>query len=97
MKTTDVGIMDIDVKRSILKQGYEVQNTKKKIPNNRYEAKLALEDKVYPKMYYIHQLGNVIVDETPVNIKAQGLQITRWTLTKDQQLMKLNLESDVEP
>ncbi len=37
------------------------------------------------------------MDETPTNIKAQGLQIARWTLIKDQQLMKLNLETNAEP
>jgi hypothetical protein len=31
MKTTYVGIMDINVKTSISKQGFEVQNTKKYI------------------------------------------------------------------
>jgi len=29
-----------------------------------------MEDKVYPKMYYIHQLGGVVVDETLANIKT---------------------------
>ncbi len=36
------------------------------------------------------------MDETPTNIKAQGLQITRWSLTEDQQLMKLNLGTNAE-
>jgi hypothetical protein len=36
------------------------------------------------------------VDETPRNIKAQGLQIIGWTLTKDQQLMKLNLGTNAK-
>ncbi len=31
MKTTNVGIMDTDVKTSISEQGFEVQGTKKKI------------------------------------------------------------------
>jgi hypothetical protein len=48
-------------------------------------------------MYYKHQPRNVIVDETPVNIKTQGLQIVGWTLIEDQQLMKLNLGIDLEP
>jgi len=30
-------------------------------------------------------------------IKAQELQTVRWTLTKDQQLMKLNVGIDLEP
>jgi hypothetical protein len=54
MKTIDVGIMDIDMKTSISKQGSEVHSTKKKIPSNRFEPEVALEDKVYPKMYYRH-------------------------------------------
>jgi hypothetical protein len=34
------------------------------------------------------------VDETLT--KAQELQINGWTLTKDQQLMKLNMGTDIE-
>jgi hypothetical protein len=37
------------------------------------------------------------VDETPTKIKAQKLLIVGWTLTKDQQLMKLNLGIDAKP
>ncbi len=37
------------------------------------------------------------MDETPINIKAHGLQIVKWTLTEDQKLMKLNLGTDVVP
>ncbi len=58
---------------NISKHGFEVQNTKKKIPNTIYELEITLENKVYPKTYYRHQPGSVIVDETPTNIKAQGL------------------------
>jgi hypothetical protein len=32
-----------------------------------------MEDKVYPNMYYSHQLGNVVVDETLTKIKAHEL------------------------
>jgi hypothetical protein len=32
--------------------------------------KVTLENKVYPETYYRHQLGSVIVDESPTNIKA---------------------------
>jgi len=56
-----------------------------------------LEDKVYPEMYYNYQLGNVAMDETPTKIKAQELQIARWTLNENQQLMKLNLGTDAKP
>jgi hypothetical protein len=37
------------------------------------------------------------VDKTLANIKAHGLQIVGWSLTKEQQLMKLNLGIDVKP
>ncbi len=89
--------MDTDVKMSISKQGFEVQGTKKKILGKRYEPEVTLEDKVYPEMYNKHQPGTIVVDETLTNIKAQGLQITRWTLTKDQQQMKPNLRTNAEP
>jgi len=56
-----------------------------------------MEDKVYPETYYRHQLRSVVMHETIANIKAQGLQIGGWTLTEDQQLMKLNLGTNVEP
>jgi hypothetical protein len=49
VKTTNVEIMDTNVKINILKQGYRVHNKKKKILDNRYELKVALEDKVYLK------------------------------------------------
>ncbi len=41
-----------------------------------------MEDKVYLETYYRHQLRNFVVEETPTNIKAHGLQITRWIVTK---------------
>jgi hypothetical protein len=61
------------------------------------KPKVALEDKVYLKTYYKHQLGNVAVDETLTKIKARDLQIAGWTLTEYQQLMKLNLGIDAKP
>ncbi len=70
MKTTYVGIMDTNVKTNISKQGSKVQNIGKKIPGNKFEPKVALKDKVYPKTYHKHQPRNVVMDETPANIKA---------------------------
>ncbi len=70
MKTTDVGIMDTNVKTSISKQGSKVKSIGKKIPSNKFEPEVALKDKVYPKTYHIHQPGSVVVDETPTNIIA---------------------------
>jgi hypothetical protein len=52
---------------------------------------------MYPETYYSHQLGSVIVDETLAKIKTHELQITRWTLSEDQQLMKLNLGTNAKP
>jgi hypothetical protein len=37
------------------------------------------------------------MDGTPTKIKAHELQIVGWTLTKEQQLMKLNLGTNVQP
>jgi hypothetical protein len=82
MKATNMGIMGTNVKMSILEPRFEVQNIEKKIIGNRYESKVVLEDKVYLETYYKHQPGNVLVDEIPANIKAQGLQTSRWMLTK---------------
>ncbi len=65
--------MDINVKNSISKQEYGVQNIKKKIANNKYEPEIAPKDIVYSKTYYNRQPGNVRVDETTTKIKAQEL------------------------
>ncbi len=66
--------MDIDVKIRVSKSGFEVQSTKKKkIPSNKYELEVVLEDKVYPETYYKHQPWSVVVDKTLANIKAHGL------------------------
>jgi hypothetical protein len=72
MKTIDVEIMDTYVKTIISKLEFEVQSTKKKIADNRYELEVALKDKLYPEMYYIHQPGNVVHETTTKN-KAQAL------------------------
>jgi hypothetical protein len=37
------------------------------------------------------------MDETFIKINALKLQITRWTLIEDQQLMKLNLGTNAKP
>ncbi len=97
MKATNMGIMGIDVKRSILEQGFEVQNIEKKILGNKYELKVVLEDKVCLETYYKHQPRNVVLDEILANIKAKGLQTSKWMLTKNQQLMKLNLGTNAKP
>jgi hypothetical protein len=73
-----MGIMDTNVKTSISEHGSKVWSIEKKILGNRYEPEIVLEDKVYPKTYYKHHPRSVVMDETPINIKAQGLQIARW-------------------
>ncbi len=62
--------MDTNVKSNISYKGSEVHSIEKKIPGNKYEPKVALEDKVYPKTYYRHQPRSVVVDETPTKINA---------------------------
>ncbi len=52
MKTTNVEIIDRDVKTIVLEHELEVQNTMKKIAGNKYEPEVILEDKVYLKTYY---------------------------------------------
>ncbi len=64
MKTTYVEIMDTNVQTSILEHEFRVQSIIMKIANNRYEPKVVLDDKVYPEVYYSHQLGSVPMDET---------------------------------
>jgi hypothetical protein len=83
MKTSDVEITDTNVKTSISQQEFGVQSIEKKIDNNKYEPKVVLEDKVYLKMYYSHQLGNVTMNETLAKIKEHELEIVGWTFTKD--------------
>jgi len=68
-----VDIMDIDVKNNISEQGFGIQSKEKKIPNNKYEPEVVLEDKVYLDTYYSHQLGNVLMDETLAKIKSIGI------------------------
>jgi hypothetical protein len=52
---------------------------------------------VYPETYYSHQPRSVLVDETLTKIRAHELQITRWMVTKDQELMKLYLGTNAKP
>jgi hypothetical protein len=56
-----------------------------------------LDDKVYSETYYSHQPRSIALDEIPTKIKTQELQMVGWTLTEYQQLMKLNMGTDVEP
>ncbi len=97
MKTTYVEVMDASVNISNSELKFKIQITQQKTIGNRYELKIALKDKVHPEMYYSYQPRNVVVDEIPTKIKAQELQIIKWTLTENQWLIKFNLGIDVEP
>jgi len=72
----------------------EYRTQKKCITSNIYEPKVVLGDKMYLETYYNHQPKTIAMDETPTKIKAHELQIARWTLTKNQQLLKLNLRTN---
>jgi hypothetical protein len=52
---------------------------------------------MYLETYYSHQPRTVTMDEIPTNFKAQEMQIAKWTLTEDQQLMKFNLGTNTKP
>jgi hypothetical protein len=52
---------------------------------------------VYLETYYLHILGDVYIDETLTEMKVHELPIASWTLTKDQQLMKLFLGIENTP
>ncbi len=97
MKTTNVEIMDTSDKTSNSKLKSRVQIIEQKKISNKYELEVALKDKVHLETYYNHQLENVIMDKTPTKIKVEELQIARWMLIEDQQLMKLNLGIDAKP
>ncbi len=63
METIDVEIMDTSDKTSNLELKSRGQIKEQKTTSNRYEPKVALEDKVYLETYYTHQLGSVVVDK----------------------------------
>jgi len=94
VKTTNVEIMDTNVRTNNSKLNSRLEITKLKTTNNKYELEVALEDKVYHETYYNHQLRNVAMDEIPTKIKAHESQIVGWMLIEDQQLMKLNLRTN---
>ncbi len=71
VKTINMEVMDASVKTSNVELKSRIQIIEQKTNGNKYEPKVALEDKVYPKTYYSHQLRSVVVDETLEKIKAQ--------------------------
>ncbi len=52
---------------------------------------------MYPETYYHHTLSQVQINEIPMNIQIQELQIASWTLTKEQQLLLINLGTTKNP
>ncbi len=52
---------------------------------------------MYLETYYLHLLGDVYIDETLTKMEVHELQIASRTLTKDQQLMKLFLDTKNTP
>ncbi len=73
VKTTNVEIMDTNVKIIILEQEFEVHSIEKKIAGNIYELEVALEDKLYLETYYNHQPRSFVVNETLKKIKTHEL------------------------
>jgi hypothetical protein len=45
------------------------------------------------KDFFQPKVGKMEIDKTPAWIKVQSLHITRWTITKEEQLTKINLGS----
>jgi hypothetical protein len=45
-------------------------------------------------MCFQHEVGEMEIDKTHALIKVQNLHITSWTVTKEEQLTKINLGSE---
>jgi hypothetical protein len=78
------------INTNIKVQNYSIKrnNTKfisiKGETTNRFEPIVILKAKIYLKINYKHQLGNVQIDETLTKLKAQELYIASWTLIEEQ-------------
>jgi hypothetical protein len=83
-------------------QGIPIQRTIEVVPSTiniiefHVKLKISLEEKVYLETYYHHSQTNMEMNETPTKIQVHNLQITRWTLIKEQ-LVKLNLGTEANP
>jgi hypothetical protein len=84
MKPIDAEVMDGSVKISNSKLKLKLHIIKQNIIGNKYQPKAILKDKVYLEMYYSHQQGSIVADETLAKIKAHELQIIGWTLSENQ-------------
>ncbi len=54
-----------------------------KLDDNQFHPKVWQKDKIYPKMFYEHTTGEVLMDETPIQDKLKDLQIVGWIMTKE--------------
>ncbi len=61
-----------------------VQSIKITIPPNTFQQHL-------PKMFFQHEVGEMEIDEMPIQIRVQILCIARLTITEKEQLTKINL------
>ena len=52
---------------------------------------------VYPPDFYQHEVGNVIIDDTPTRVKVQKMKIAGWTLPEEEQVRLLNLGTEDAP
>jgi hypothetical protein len=89
---------EYDPKQRTLDQGTtEVVPSTTKPKDYYVRLEISLEDKVDPETYYDHNQADIEMDETPTKIQVQNHQIIGWTLTKEQQLVKLNLGIETNP
>ena len=52
---------------------------------------------IYPPHFYQHEVGDVLIDDTPAQIKVQKMKIAGWTLSKEEQVKLLNLGTEDAP
>ena len=52
---------------------------------------------VYPPHFYQHEVGDVLIDDTPARIKIQKMKIAGWTLPEEEQVKLLNLGTEDAP
>jgi hypothetical protein len=51
----------------------------------------------YPIYFYKHQPREVLILDEVVDVIVKGKKIARWTITVEEQLMKLNLGNEGDP
>jgi hypothetical protein len=44
-----------------------------------------------PKTFFHQEVGEMIIDETPIQERNQDLTIVRWTIIEEKQMNKVNL------